>query len=273
MRDSPTDLLRALGQAEADELPLAEGALALARLDHPKADPAPYRAHLAALARDVAAVSPAPGSLEERAAALGAVLAGRLGYRGDDETYDDLANADLIRVIDRRRGLPVALGILYIHAARAQGWRAAGTAFPGHFLIRLDDGPDRLLVDPFAGGSPCDEARLAQLLARAEPGAALTPLHQRAVPDREVLLRLLNNIKTRLLQEGAGHAALSVIERMLLIAPRRGVLWRDAGITQMRLGRLAAAITAFEHAIAFAEDSVAAVDARQLLQQAKGKLN
>ena len=77
---------------------------------------------------------------EAKAAALTAVIAGAEGYCGDDETYDDLQNANLISVIDRRRGLPVALGIIYLQVARAQGWQATGLAFPGHFLISIDAG-------------------------------------------------------------------------------------------------------------------------------------
>ena len=65
------------------------------------------------------------------------ILAERHRLLGDDQTYDDLENANLISVIDRRRGLPVALSILYIHAARRQGWPVEGSNFPGHFLIRL----------------------------------------------------------------------------------------------------------------------------------------
>ncbi len=60
------------------------------------------------------------------------------GYRGDAETYDDLANANLIRVIERRKGLPVALGVMWLHAARAAGWAAHGVDFPAHFLVALE---------------------------------------------------------------------------------------------------------------------------------------
>jgi regulator of sirC expression with transglutaminase-like and TPR domain len=79
----------------------------------------------------------------DRVAALTQVMAEEHGYNGDRQHYDDLQNANLIRVIDRRRGLPVALGILYLHAARAQGWRAAGINFPGHFLIAVEHDGER----------------------------------------------------------------------------------------------------------------------------------
>ena len=65
------------------------------------------------------------------------IVARSYGYRGDTESYDDLQNADLVRVIERRKGLPVALSILYLALARQQGWAAEGLAFPAHFLIRV----------------------------------------------------------------------------------------------------------------------------------------
>ena len=68
---------------------------------------------------------------------LAEIVARSYAYRGDSDTYDDLQNADLVRVIERRKGLPVALSILYLHVARAQGWDAEGLAFPAHFLIRV----------------------------------------------------------------------------------------------------------------------------------------
>src|SRR5258708_36332460 len=105
-----------------------------------------------------------------------------------------------MRVIDRRKGLPVALGILYIHAARAQGWDMAGLAFPGHFLVRLQDAGTRLILDPFHGGKPREAAELRDLL-KAITGneAGLTPAHYAPVSDRDGLLRLQNNPKPRLI--------------------------------------------------------------------------
>ena len=155
----------------------------------------------------------AGGDLAARARALNEIILLKHGYSGDELTYDDVQNANLIRVVDRRKGLPVALGILYLHAARAQGWDSVGLAFPGHFLIRLSDGPERLIIDPFHGGRICDAASLRELLkAMAGQDVELTPRITRRCPDRDVLLRLQNNIKSRLLagrprRTGAAHRA------------------------------------------------------------------
>src|SRR5262249_18847230 len=143
--------LRDLGASGERILPIAEAALALASFERPRVGPARYREHLRVLARDVAQHAGAAGNLAARARALSEIILLKHGYSGDELTYDDLQNANLMRVVDRRKGLPVALGILYLHAARAQGWDSVGLGFPGHFLIRLSDGADRLTLNPFHG--------------------------------------------------------------------------------------------------------------------------
>src|SRR6266478_5889566 len=156
--------LRELGASGGRILPIVEAALALAAFERPRVDLGRYRDHLRLIARDVGQHPDAGGDLAARARALNEIILLKYGYSGDALTYDDLQNANLIRVVDRRKGLPVALGILYIHAARAQGWDAAGLAFPGHFLVRLADGADRVIVDPFHGGATCGAAQLRDLL-------------------------------------------------------------------------------------------------------------
>src|SRR6516162_11522618 len=152
------NFLRELGASGERILPIAEAALALASFERPRVAPKRYREHLRVLARDVGRHPGASGGIGEWVRALNEIILLKHGYSGDNQTYDDLQNANLMRVIDRRRGLPVALGILYLDAARAQGWEAVGLGFPGHFLIRLSDGAGRLILDPFHGGRVLDAA-------------------------------------------------------------------------------------------------------------------
>jgi len=239
-------LTRTAGQADA-EIDLAEAALALAALDRPQVPLARYRAHLAELAGDVGNEARAREHGVDQAAALARVLFERYGYEGDRLTYDDLQNANLMRVIDRRKGLPVALGILMIHAARAQGWDMVGLAFPAHFLVRLESGGGRLILDPFAGGRVLGPAELRELLKEvAGEGAELKPSHYEPVGNRAVLLRLQNNLKTRLIQEQKLEAAGRVLTRMLLFAPDEPQLWREAGMLEARVGNLKRAIGLIE---------------------------
>ena len=148
------------------------------------------------------------------------LLAERHFYRGDRETYDDRANANLIRVIERRRGLPVTLGILWLHAARAAGWQGHGLDMPGHFLIALGSPKRRLALDPFAGGGPLDDDDIRRLI-RQVAGADAEPMPQHVAPmaDRAILLRLQNNILIRRLRAGEITGAIACVEDMRRIAP------------------------------------------------------
>src|ERR1700751_2619989 len=242
------NFLREIGASGERILPIAEAALALASFERPGVGPTHYREHLQLLARDVGGHPGAAGDLGDRVRAVNEILLLKYGYSGDELTYDDLQNANLMRVVDRRKGLPVALGILYMHAGRAQGWDTVGLGFPGHFLIRLSDGPERLILDPFHGGAVCGAAELRELLkAAAGPESELLPEHYAPVSDRDVLLRLQNNLKARLLQAQRYEQAVAVVETMLMLAPDLAELWREAGILHARLGSMGSAAAALEH--------------------------
>src|SRR5229473_3287840 len=266
--------LRDLGASGEPILPIAEAALALASFERPRVGPSRYREHLHLLVQDVARHAGAAGNLAARARALNEIILLKHGYSGDELTYDDLQNANLMRVVDRRKGLPVALGILYLHAARAQGWDSVGLGFPGHFLVRLTEGAERLILDPFHGGRVCDAAMLRELLkAMAGQEVELMPEHYAPVADRDVLLRLQNNLKSRLLQSGRHERALRTVETMLLLAPDLAELWQEAGLLHARLGNMRAGVNALEQFIIRAPEGTARHQAAAILQQLKSKLN
>jgi len=266
--------LRELAANPSPALPIGEAALALASFDRPRVSLARYRQHLVTLARDVGRHAGAAADLPARAAALNEIILLKHGYSGDELTYDDLQNANLMRVIDRRKGLPVALGILYLHAARAQGWDSVGLGFPGHFLIRLTDGAERLILDPFHGGKVCDAVSLRELLkAMAGQDVELSPEHYAPVADRDVLLRLQNNVKSRLLQGGQYERALRIVETMLLLAPDLAGLWHEAGMLNTRLGNMRAGANALQEFIIRAPEGDARHQAAAMLQQLRSKLN
>jgi regulator of sirC expression with transglutaminase-like and TPR domain len=262
--------LAALGEAP---WPIGEAALALAVLERPQVALARYREHLQSLETEVAAAALDAEASIERAQALSSVIAVAHGYRGDNLTYDDLQNANLMRVIDRRKGLPVALGILYLHAARAQGWEMSGLAFPGHFMLRIEGRGGSAILDPFHEGQVKDAAALRTLLKSvAGTERELAAADYAAVPDREVLLRLQNNMKVRLLEAGRREAALGVIESMLAMAPDRAELWREQGMVNASIGNLGAAIRSLEAAMERERDSSRRFATAALLQDLKTRL-
>src|SRR6266446_5070668 len=266
--------LRELAAQASPILPIGEAALALASFERPRVALGRYRQHLATIARDVGRHAGARGDLAGWAQALNEIILLKYGYSGDELTYDDLQNANLMRVVDRRKGLPVALGIVYIHAGRAQGWDTVGLAFPGHFLIRLANGPERLILDPFHGGQVCGAAQLRGLLkATAGQDSELLPAYHTPVSDLDVLLRLQNNLKARLIQAQRHERAVTVIDTMLMLAPEFAELWREAGMLHAGLGNMRSAAAALEQFVLRAPDSRARHQAAAMLQQLRSKLN
>ncbi|MCS6891988.1 MAG: transglutaminase-like domain-containing protein [Rhodovarius sp.] len=271
--------LAAAGQLPDEEIDLAATALQLARIDAPDADWQAARAVLSAIAQRAVALALADpaadaGDGEGRRAVLARLLHEEFGFAGDSETYDDLANANLIRVIERRRGLPVALGILWLHAAEAAGWEAHGVDFPGHFLIALRGSEGPVLVDAFAGGKRLEPADLRALLRRLHgAGAELQPGMLTAMGRRAVLLRLQNNIKLRRLKAGDLAGALACTEDMLRLSPDHPLLWRDLGLINERLERNGAALAAFERALALAPPEELAADLRPRIEALRNRLN
>ncbi len=274
LTEQAKNLLRDIGAAPDAPFEIAEAALALASLDRPQVSLDRYRRHLDSLSEDVGRLAAGCVSLEDRLAALKNVLVDKHGYSGDQLNYDDLQNANFIRVIDRKKGLPVALGILYIHTARTQGWNINGLAFPGHFLLRLAEGGERLVMDPFNEGASRQAHELRDLLkAMSGSDAELRPEHFSQVSDREILLRLQNNIKLRLIQQNDAAGAEAVVGRMLMLAPEQTALWWETGVLNAKAGQMQAAIEAIERFIELEVRPRPRQEAAVFLQKLRDQLN
>jgi regulator of sirC expression with transglutaminase-like and TPR domain len=272
----PRAALKAIGQLADSEIDIGNAALQLARVDAPDADWHLAARHLSELAQG--AVKRAGGmgkeDLPARAAALADLLVDEFGYGGDRDTYDDPANANLIRVTERRRGLPVALGVIWLHAARAAGWGSHGVDFPMHFLVALEGHKTQVVVDVFSGGQVMSARELRGLLKRVEgEKAELRPGLLQPMSTRRVLLRLQNNIMTRRLEAGDLRGGLRCTEDMLLIAPDQAELWRQAGVMNQRLDQVAAARNCYQRFLDLVPEGSIANGVRTQLDILKSMLN
>lgn len=279
----PRAALDAVGQLPDVEIDIAGAALQLARIDAPDSGWTAAEAHLSMLAREATDLARdiARGDLAARAGVLAGLLTGRHGYRGDTETYDDPANANLLHVIERRRGLPVALGILWLHCTRAIGWGAHGIDFPGHFLIGLEgDGKmpkpasQQIVLDVFAGGSPLEARDLRALLKRV--GGAdveLKPGVLQPMSARGVLLRLQENVRIRRLQDNDYAGALSCTESMLAMAPDQARLWREAALMNERLDHITKALKCYSRYLDLVPTGDIAVQTRTAMDDLRARLN
>ncbi len=196
------------GSREAD---LEEGAVLIARSEYPDLDPAPYKKALddyaLVLGKRLGAVR-SPDQVFERMSAL---LFKELGYRGNRERYHDPENSYINRVMDRKLGIPISLSAVYLLVARRLEQKIEGVGMPGHFLLRYRSGKHELFLDPFNQGRHWTHLDCRAFLA-AE-GIDFHEDHLRAVTDREILFRMLENL-LRIYHSGDDLARAERVTRM-----------------------------------------------------------
>ena len=196
------------------------------------------------------------------------------GFVGATQNYDASENADIVAVIDNRRGLPVSLGLLYIHVARCGNFSIDGLNFPGHFLLRVNADEGSAIFDPFNDARILEPQDLRATLKRFHgPAAEMDLSFTRSVRDRDVLTRMQNNLKIRALRESRLEDAILVLERLLLLEPGNGVFWQEAGLIHQRLGNLRAAVLAFENAVETMQEPALSVRVQSLLDEVRSQLN
>lgn len=235
------DHITHLGLVDETDIELDKAALELAALDHPSAELGPWLALLDEMEARLRKVGALARSPETQAATLARVLAGEFGFEGDRESYDDPANADLIRVLDRRQGLPVALAILYVAMARRLGWSAHALNTPGHVLVGVGP-PPYVLIDPFNHGVVVRPGQLVGLL-RAALGVRATIGAEHVAPlgNRGVLVRLLMNLATRAEKAEKFDRALAILQRITVVAPSHSFGWWERARMEQAMGDTAGA--------------------------------
>lgn len=183
----------------------------------------------------------------QRLARLRAFMYEELGFKGDVQHYYAPENSLLNSVMARRRGIPLTLSILFMEI----GWRIGvpfeGVGFPGHFLVRLAGLPEDLLLDPFDHGGSVHEEDCRRMLAASTGGVLeFDPAMTRSIGKREMIARLLFNLKVACLKAGRYELALSAVDRLLLLHPEDAIEVRDRGLLLYQLDQYRAAVRALE---------------------------
>jgi regulator of sirC expression with transglutaminase-like and TPR domain len=269
-RDEAQGFLAEVGQKTDRRFPLLEAALACAVHEDPSRSPDPVR-ELADAAVKRLKTRLKRESPEE---ALAETMAGDMRLAGDLISYDSPENTDVISVAERRKGLPVALGVFYLDAAQRCGLDVKGVDFPGHFLLRIETREGPLALDPFSEG----RVVLPSELTRRALHAGLTPnvaekLETLMAPasDRDVLIRLQNNIFARAVAARDFARAERSAVRRALIDPKDHRPWIDVAAAREGQGALAGALEALSHAQRL--DGGAALAARAARERVRLKLN
>lgn len=226
---------------------LGEAALLVAAQEYPQLAVEPYLRRLDVLAErahDRLANERAPLIVLQE---LKRVLFDEEALIGNQAAYYDPRNSYLNDVLDRKLGIPISLGIVVLEVGRRLRLPLEGLGFPGHFLVRYRGEAMSLLIDPFDGGRIRFEDQAQEMLDRTYGGmVTVKPEFMRAVSRREIVERLLRNLKGIHLNAKDDRRALAVIELLLVLRPDARQEVRDRGIMLARIGRYDEAIEQLE---------------------------
>jgi regulator of sirC expression with transglutaminase-like and TPR domain len=242
MSDCNQDFARVIA-ARREQIDIAHAALVYAREAYPDLDVDSYLRRLDEMAD---AVRP---RLNQRhpISAFRDFLFGELGFRGNQEDYFDPRNSFLNQVMDRRMGIPITLSVIYLELARRLELPVVGIGLPGHFIVRYDGDQEPIYIDPFNGGVTMNLEDCRQRVTEISNGrlpfkaSFLEPL-----TARQVLTRMLRNLKGVYVARGEFDAAVSVVEKMILLNPSVTEEIRDLGVLYYYAGRKLKAIGCLE---------------------------
>lgn len=253
-----------------EDIDVAEAALWIAAESDSRVDVAAALAQLDALAEQARPAVQAAGSEGEKIEALNRVLFVEQRFRGSRDDYYDPRNSFLHEVLARRQGIPISLSIVYVEIARRLGFDAAGVGFPGHFLAIIR-GERETLIDAFEGRIVTRED-CARLLRRSHGEQATFDSDMlRASTPREILLRVLNNLKQIYFQKEEWEDALACCDRMLSLAPGSALELRDRGLVYQRLECFSAALSDLERFLELAPGHGSARAVRNAVDALRGQ--
>jgi len=227
------------------EIDLAVGMLALARVEYPDLV---VTDHLKRL--DELAARSGTAGIDDPLRALHRLrefLFDEEAFRGNAEDYYDPANSCLNQVLDRKLGIPITLSVLMMEIGRRVGLRVHGVGLPGHFVVSATVGAESVLLDPFDGGTVLTQETAADVVARAVGRrVTLTAEHFAPVSKRQILTRMLANLKSAYVRREEWAKALAIVDRLLVLDAGVAVFIRDRGSLLVKLGDLLRGAAAWE---------------------------
>src|SRR5262245_14918430 len=271
--DDPRETRKAFAALLAlpdDAIDLGHASLLIAREEYPDLDVRLYLARLDEMADEVRRRMTGREGDASQIAHLNRLLFEELGFRGNREEYYDPRNSFLNEVLDRRMGIPITLSMVYIEVGRRIGCRLEGVAFPGHFLVRHAGRTSMpgVLIDPFNRGQILTEQECARLLLEMYGGKmAFRPELLKRARNREILQRMIHNLKWIYHRQRDFHMALRIQQLLLCTAPDRPEEIRDRGMIHFRLALFAQAAADLETYLTLAPQAPDAPQVRARLKE------
>lgn len=264
-----TDPYREFRQAverPEENIDLGRAALTIALADYPDLDIAGYLRRIDELAVEVNQRCGADANVFRALAALNYVLFKEQGFHGNRDDYYDPKNSFLNDVIERKRGLPITLSILYMEVGQRIGLAIDGVGFPGHFLVKTKSETEEIIIDPFNAGDVKSHEDLQAMLDQIYGGKVR--LHRdllTALPKKQILKRMLANLKAIYGRRDELVKMVTVLDRLIILDPAAAEDVRDRGAVYLRLECYGQAKDDFETYLRLAPDAKDAAAIREQL--------
>lgn len=224
------------------EIDLAKASLYFAQAEYPDLKPQKYLEVLDTIATEIDTRLPVERYPLKVIQTINQYLFTTLGFKGNKDNYYDPDNSFLHQVLKRKLGIPISLSVVYLAIAKRLNFPMQGVGLPGHFLIRPEFEQSGIFVDPYNQGEILFEADCQQRLNDAYPQFKLDPNWLAPVDNRQILSRMLNNLKFIYLHRGEIDKALSTMSAIVKIHPEKTAEIRDRGLIYYQLNRWAEAI-------------------------------
>jgi regulator of sirC expression with transglutaminase-like and TPR domain len=264
------DTLREILTREESDAPLDLAALELARIEFPNLDPRPFMDILDSYATEIDGRMRMEYDGVERLQVLHEFFFREQGFSGNESDYYNPRNSCINEVIASRQGIPISLAVVYLSIADRLEMPMAGVGLPGHFLVRYDEEDFQTFVDVYNNGRLL-EAEECFELGRQMTGMdlAATPAILNAVTNRQILVRMLHNLRSIYLRGKAYVKAAQVLDLLVEASPTDADSYILRGAVNVELRKYEAAKSDFERYLALApeardrqrvEDQIAALD-------------
>jgi regulator of sirC expression with transglutaminase-like and TPR domain len=219
-----------------ESIDLGRAALTIALDEYPNLDIAACLSRIDELAALVAGRAGGELNVYRLIAALNTVLFKEQSFGPNRDNYFDPKNSFLNEVLERKTGIPITLSVLYMEVALRVGLPLCGVSFPGHFLVKYSSADEEIVIDPFNGGEIKSQENLERLLDAQYGGKlAMQPQFLEGASKKQILKRMLNNLKVIYLREEAALKALPVLDRLVILDPASAQDVHDRGVVYLRL--------------------------------------
>lgn len=243
-RERVRQIFAAIVNRRDQDIELDLASLLMAKEEYPDLDVGTYLEHLDQMAEALRLRVQGKEDGHDVIKAVNAFLFDELGFAGNQDDYYDPRNSFLNQVLDRRTGIPIALSVLYLEIARRLNLPIRGVGLPSHFIVRYERPGAPLYIDPFHKGLFLSEDDCVQRLRGTHgPDFVFSRSFLEPVGKRQILTRMLTNLKSIYVRQGDTPRALAAVERIVLLQPHNPTEIRDRGLLRSRAGNLDEAVT------------------------------